>query len=45
MGAHYTRHVEQEARIIEVFFAKQLRSGPTIGTGTEQDLSNREGQG
>jgi integrase len=30
MGAHYTRHVEQEARIIEVFFAKQLR------TGTEQ---------
>jgi len=25
MGAHYTRHVEQEARIIEVFFAKQAR--------------------
>ena len=44
MGAHYTRHVEQEARIIEVFFAKQLRSGSAIGTRTEQDLSNREGQ-
>jgi integrase len=38
MGAHYTRHVEQEARIIEVFFTKQVR------TGTERDLSNREGQ-
>jgi integrase len=37
MGAHYTRHVEQEARIIEVFFTKQVR------TRTEQDLSNREG--
>jgi integrase len=24
MGAHYTRHVEQEARIIEVFFAQYL---------------------
>jgi integrase len=44
MGAHYTRHVEQENKIIEVFFAKQLRSGPAIGTRTEQDLSNREGQ-
>jgi integrase len=43
MGAHYTRHVEQEARIIEVFFAKQLRAGLAIGTRTEQDLSNREG--
>jgi integrase len=38
MGAHYTRHVEQEARIIEVFFTKQVR------TRTERDLSNREGQ-
>jgi integrase len=37
MGDHYTRHVEQEARIIEVFFAKQMR------TRTEQDLSKREG--
>jgi integrase len=37
MGAHYTRHVEQEARIIEVFFTKQVR------TRTEQDLSNRDG--
>jgi integrase len=37
MGAHYTRHVEQEARIIEVFFTKHLR------TRTEQDLSKREG--
>jgi integrase len=37
MGAHYTRHVEQEARIIEVFFTRQLR------TRTEQDLSKREG--
>jgi hypothetical protein len=44
MGAHYTRHVEQEARIIEVFFTKQLRSGSAVGTRTEQDLSNREGQ-
>jgi hypothetical protein len=24
-GAHYTRHVEQEARIIEIFFAQYLR--------------------
>jgi integrase len=28
MGAHYTRHVEQEARIIQVFFGSQLRSIP-----------------
>jgi integrase len=25
MGAHYTRHVEQEARIIQVFFERQTR--------------------
>jgi integrase len=30
MGAYYTRHVEQEARIIQLFF----------GTRTEQDLEN-----
>jgi integrase len=35
MGAHYTRHVEQEKRIIELFFAKQLR------TGVERKLSKR----
>jgi integrase len=27
MGAHYTRHVEQEARIIQVFFGKHEGSG------------------
>jgi integrase len=37
MGAHYTRHVEQEQRIIEVFFARN-------GTGTEQDLENGRAQ-
>ena len=37
MGAHYTRHVEQENRIIEVFFAR-------MGTGTEQDLENGRAQ-
>jgi integrase len=26
MGAHYTRHVEQEARIIQVFFGKRQRA-------------------
>lgn len=25
MGAHYTRHVEQEARIVDLFFSKQQR--------------------
>jgi integrase len=28
MGAHYTRHVEQEARIIQVFFDRQKRVIP-----------------
>lgn len=37
MGAHYTRHVEQEQRIIEVFFAR-------AGTGTERDLENGRAQ-
>ena len=39
MGAHYTRHVEQEARIINVFF------GRTAGTRTEQDLEKPDGSG
>jgi integrase len=30
MGAHYTRHVEQEARIIEVFFTKLKRQTPVL---------------
>lgn len=34
MGAHYTRHVEQENRIVALFFS---RLG---GTGTERDLEN-----
>jgi integrase len=38
MGAHYTRHVEQEKRIIELFFAKQLR------TGVVRKLSKRRAQ-
>jgi integrase len=38
MGAHYTRHVEQEARIISVFFSR------LAGTGTEQDLENGRAQ-
>jgi integrase len=35
MGAHYTRHVEQEKKIIYLFASK------TMGTGTERDLENR----
>jgi hypothetical protein len=27
MGRHYTRHVEQEARIIQVFFGQHLKKG------------------
>jgi integrase len=38
MGAHYTRHVEQEARIVEVFTKLQRLQG----TRTEQDLSKGE---
>jgi integrase len=34
MGAHYTRHVEQENKIIYLFASK------TMGTGTERDLEN-----
>jgi integrase len=38
MGAHYTRHVEQENKIIFLFATK------TIGTRTEQDLENGRAQ-
>lgn len=34
MGAHYTRHVEQENKIIYLFASQ------TMGTGTERDLEN-----
>jgi integrase len=34
MGAHYTRHIEQENRIAFLFFSR------LIGTGTERDLEN-----
>ena len=34
MGAHYTRHVEQENKIIYLFASR------TMGTRTEQDLEN-----
>lgn len=34
MGAHYTRHVEQENKIVFLFASK------TMGTGTERDLEN-----
>ena len=34
MGGHYTRHVEQEARIIQVFFSR------FVGTRTERVLEN-----
>jgi integrase len=38
MGGHYTRHVEQEARIIQVFF------GRFVGTRTERVLENGPAQ-
>jgi integrase len=38
MGAHYTRHVEQENKIIFLFASK------TMGTGTERDLENARAQ-
>jgi integrase len=38
MGRHYSRHVEQENKIIYLFATKQWR------TGTERDLENMEGQ-
>lgn len=38
MGAHYTRHVEQENKIIYLFATK------TMGTRTEQDLENGRAQ-
>jgi integrase len=38
MGAHYTRHVEQENKIIFLFATK------TIGTRTERDLENGRAQ-
>lgn len=38
MGAHYTRHVEQENKIIFLFASK------TMGTGTERDLENGRAQ-
>jgi integrase len=38
MGAHYTRHVEQENKIIYLFASK------TMGTGTERDLENGRAQ-
>jgi integrase len=28
MGAHYTRHVEQEVRVLKVFFARQMKPIP-----------------
>jgi integrase len=38
MGAHYTRHVEQENKIIFLFASK------IMGTGTERDLENAGAQ-
>jgi integrase len=38
MGAHYTRHVEQENKILYLFASK------TMGTGTERDLENGRAQ-
>jgi len=38
MGAHYTRHVEQENKIIFLFASK------TMGTGIERDLENGRAQ-
>jgi integrase len=38
MGAHYTRHVEQENKIIFLFASRAM------GTGTERDLENKRAQ-
>lgn len=48
MGAHYTRHVEQENRVAFVFFSEMVlsRTAPSemMGTGTERDLENGRAQ-